>query len=79
MRRKATVRRGSVVATAAAVVAGALVLSGCGSGDTGASGSTKVAAVIKGLDNPFFQSMRQGIETQAKSAKLSTTVQAANS
>lgn len=79
MRRKATVRRGSVVATAAAVVAGALVLSGCGSGDTGASGSTKVAAVIKGLDNPFFQSMRQGIETQAKSEKLSTTVQAANS
>ena len=53
------------------------------SGDTAATGTraggTKVAAVIKGLDNPFFQSMEQGIEDQAKAAGATVTVQAANS
>jgi len=39
----------------------------------------KVAAVIKGLDNPFFQSMEQGIKAQADSANVSVTVQAATS
>lgn len=38
-----------------------------------------VAAVIKGLDNPFFQTMQRGIEDQAKTAGVSVTVQAANS
>jgi ABC-type sugar transport system substrate-binding protein len=38
-----------------------------------------VAAVIKGLDNPFFQTMQQGIEDQAKTAGTNVTVQAANS
>jgi ribose transport system substrate-binding protein len=38
-----------------------------------------VAAVIKGLDNPFFQSMEQGIQAQAKHGGLSVTVQAAQS
>ncbi len=38
-----------------------------------------VAAVIKGLDNPFFQTMQQGIEDQAKTAGTTVTVQAANS
>ena len=70
--------------TAAAAVTGAalLALTACGSGDTGASssgGTAKVAAVIKGLDNPFFQSMQQGIEEQSKASGASVTVQAANS
>jgi ABC-type sugar transport system substrate-binding protein len=38
-----------------------------------------VAAVIKGLDNPFFQTMQQGIEDQAKTTGANITVQAATS
>lgn len=38
-----------------------------------------VAAIIKGLDNPFFQTMERGIQDQAKAAGTSVTVQAANS
>jgi ribose transport system substrate-binding protein len=71
---------------AAAVTAAALVLvSACGSSDSGggsgsgSTGNAKVAAVIKGLDNPFFQSMEQGINEQAKASGTSVTVQAANS
>jgi ABC-type sugar transport system substrate-binding protein len=72
---------------AASVTAAALVLiSACGSGSSGSSsaggasgGTAKVAAVIKGLDNPFFQTMQQGIEEQAKASGTSVTVQAANS
>jgi ABC-type sugar transport system substrate-binding protein len=71
---------------AATVTAAALVLlAGCNSDSpsTGtasgtAGGTAKVAAVIKGLDNPFFQSMQQGIEEQAKASGTSVTVQAAN-
>ncbi|MCX5512600.1 LacI family transcriptional regulator [Kaistia algarum] len=37
----------------------------------------KVAAVIKGLDNPFFQTMQKGIEDKAKELGVSLTVQAA--
>ncbi len=51
-----------------------------GASTGGGSGSpTKVAAVIKGLDNPFFQAMQQGIEGQAKTVGVQVTVQAANS
>ncbi len=42
-----------------------------------AEDGTKVAAIIKGLDNPFFQYMHQGIEEQAKAIGASVTVQAA--
>jgi ribose transport system substrate-binding protein len=66
---------------AATVTAAALVLlAGCNTGSSGTAsgGPTKVAAVIKGLDNPFFQSMQQGIEEQAKASGTSVTVQAAN-
>jgi len=71
---------------AATVSAAALVLTAgaCGSGDdsaggTATGGSAKVAAVIKGLDNPFFQSMEQGIKEQAQTSGTAVTVQAANS
>lgn len=56
----------------------AMALTGCGGGPS-ASGGTKVAAVVKGLDNPFFQTMESGIKDQASAAKVDVTVQAANS
>lgn len=37
----------------------------------------KIAAVIKGLDNPFFQTMQQGIEGKAKELGIAETTQAA--
>ncbi|WP_436531738.1 substrate-binding domain-containing protein [Actinoplanes sp. HUAS TT8] len=68
---------------AAAVSATALLLvAACGSGGTTSAttgGTTKVAAVIKGLDNPFFQSMEQGIKEQASASGTDVTVQAATS
>jgi len=53
--------------------------SGASGGSSGGSSSTKIAAVIKGLDNPFFQSMQQGIQDQARSQGTPATVQAAAS
>lgn len=69
---------------AAASLAALLPLAACSSGsDSGTSGGSggpaKVAAVIKGLDNPFFQSMEQGIKDQGATAGITPTVQAANS
>jgi ribose transport system substrate-binding protein len=42
-----------------------------------AADSVKVAAVIKGLDNPFFQYMRQGIDAKAKELGAEVNIQAA--
>ncbi|MBB2912495.1 ribose transport system substrate-binding protein [Streptosporangium becharense] len=80
-------------AVGAVVTAGALVLGACGSGGSTGSATTadtipvgdtaavqpNIAAVIKGLDNPFFQTMKQGMDDQAKAAGVPVTVQAANS
>jgi ABC-type sugar transport system substrate-binding protein len=69
-----------VTALAVTMTAGTLMLAACGSTGSGASNDTaKIAAVIKGLDNPFFQTMKQGIDEQAHTAGVSATVQAANS
>ncbi|KQQ94300.1 LacI family transcriptional regulator [Leifsonia sp. Leaf325] len=71
------------VFVAVPVVAIALALAGCSSGSdssggsSSGSGSTKVAAVIKGLDNPFFQAMEDGIKTTAQEDGVDVTVQAA--
>ena len=76
-------KAGRAAAFVAALIAG--TLTACGSGSSsggGASSSTsnsKIAVVIKGLDNPFFQTMKQGVDDQAKTAGVSVTVQAANS
>ncbi|SFN35516.1 substrate-binding domain-containing protein [Mycetocola miduiensis] len=57
----------------------ALALTACSGGDSGsgsgsdAASGDKIAAVIKGLDNPFFQAMEDGI----KDADPDATVQAA--
>jgi ABC-type sugar transport system substrate-binding protein len=64
------------VVTVAVVGGLALALAGC-SGSS--SVESNVAAVVKGLDNPFFQSMQSGIESQASADKAKVTVQAANS
>lgn len=58
--------------------------SGSGSGGSASSsggGATpgKVAAVIKGLDNPFFQTMESGIKDEATASSTEVTIQAANS
>ncbi|MBF8184396.1 substrate-binding domain-containing protein [Nonomuraea sp. K274] len=83
----ANTRGRRTAALSAVLAAGALALSACGSGETtgtspaagGASTATpKIAAVIKGLDNPFFQTMKQGMDEQAATAKAPVTVQAAN-
>jgi ABC-type sugar transport system substrate-binding protein len=68
----------------AAAAAPLFLLTACGSGDSAGSsggsagGTAKVAAVIKGLDNPFFQTMEAGINDQAKTSGTAVTVQAAN-
>ena len=62
----------------------ALLLAGCSggtatttAGDGASDGSAKIAAVIKGLDNPFFQAMEDGIVDTADADNVDVTVQAA--
>ena len=50
-----------------------------GSSSSSSTSSGNVAAVIKGLDNPFFQAMQQGVQQQAKTLGINVTVQAATS
>ena len=68
-------RRLAAVAAAGGL---ALALSACG-GSTSGSGSGHIAAVVKGLDNPFFQTMESGINEGASATGTEVTVQAANS
>lgn len=73
----ASKRRLAMLAAPAAL---ALALAGCSSSsapDGEGSGSTSYAAVIKGLDNPFFQAMEDGITDTAETASLDVQVQAA--
>jgi ABC-type sugar transport system substrate-binding protein len=77
----------NLLVAAATTAAAALVLTACGSdtpADDAATGSSggaaadvKVAAVIKGLDNPFFQAMEQGIQDTADEAGTDVSIQAA--
>jgi ribose transport system substrate-binding protein/D-allose transport system substrate-binding protein len=64
------------VAAVAAVGGLTLALAACQGGSSTGEG---IAAVVKGLDNPFFQTMQSGIETQASEGGTEVTVQAANS
>src|SRR2546430_7021948 len=56
-----------------------MMISACGgsqSGSTGtSSGGSRIAAGIKGLDNPFFQAMEQGIKGQANAQTSDVNVQ----
>ncbi|MBM9467428.1 sugar ABC transporter substrate-binding protein [Nakamurella leprariae] len=49
------------------------------SGDAGGASGQPIAAVIKGLDNLFFQTMQQGIEAGADAAGVTVEIQAAQS
>jgi ABC-type sugar transport system substrate-binding protein len=71
-------RRAGRVAAAAVVGGLTVVLAAC-QGGSPSSGEGSVAAVVKGLDNPFFQTMQSGIESQASASGTQVTVQAANS
>ena len=66
-------RRILVVAVVAVLAAG-----GCG-GDSGArdSGDARVGVVIKGLDNPFFAAMKQGVLAAAHELRADVRVDAA--
>jgi len=75
-------RKSLTIPVAAAALA--LTLAGCGedpqAGGGGGDGSgSSYAAVIKGLDNPFFQQMEQGIDAQAGESDVDVEVQAASS
>src|SRR5918911_1747910 len=52
---------------------------GGGGGGGGSTSRRKIAAVIKGLDNPFFQAMQQGIQEQSSAQGTTVAVQAATS
>jgi ABC-type sugar transport system substrate-binding protein len=73
------------VVSAATAALALLALAGCGEdpqgggSGSGGSGEPSAAAVIKGLDNPFFQQMEQGINAQAKDSGMKVEVQAASS
>jgi ABC-type sugar transport system substrate-binding protein len=67
----------------AAVALSTLALVSCGedpqAGGGSGDGSASFAAVIKGLDNPFFQQMEQGIDAQAHDSGVDVETQAAAS
>lgn len=70
-----------------AAVGASLLLAACGSddgGDSGDNGSkdvadTNIGIVIKGLDNPFFQHMEDGINAEQEESGASVEIQAAAS
>lgn len=77
-----TNRRAAPVRVLVAACLGiALAVSACSSsgGSGSGGGSGKIAVVIKGLDNPFFQTMKSGVDASAKTTKVSVQVQAATS
>lgn len=76
-------RRVPILFTATAASA-ALLLGACSSDsdtttptDSPAVSEANIGAVIKGLDNPFFQAMESGIEDQAQTDGVEVTIQAA--
>jgi ABC-type sugar transport system substrate-binding protein len=86
-----TVQQHRRVLAAAAASCAVVVLSACGSGSDTAGGGTgstatagggetaAIAAVIKGLDNPFFQLMQDGLIAEAAASGTRVEVQAAQS
>jgi ribose transport system substrate-binding protein len=68
----------SVLRRVAVLAVVALIAAGCG-GDTGARerAGSGVGVVIKGLDNPFFAAMRQGVVAAASDRKADVRVSAA--
>lgn len=50
---------------------------GDGAGDTQAGDGARIGVIIKGLDNPFFGAMRDGIESKAQELGVDVEIQAA--
>ena len=57
------------------------IAAGCGDDDSGApgSGGGRVGVVIKGLDNPFFAAMQEGVLTAAREQRADVRLSAATS
>ena len=73
-------RRTALRLLAAGSVAGAIVLTGCSSsGGSSGGGSGNIGVIIKGLDNPFFQTMKSGVDAAATADDVTVQVQAATS
>lgn len=70
---------GLSTALAACGSSGTPATSGSAGPGTAAAGGGKIAAVVKGLDNPFFQTMESGIKDAAGNGGAQVTVQAATS
>lgn len=70
MRRRDPLRR------ILAIAAVALFAAGCG-GDSDTRDKRGVGVVIKGLDNPFFEAMKQGVEAAARARNADVRVSAA--
>lgn len=78
--RRLVLALGAGTLAASLAACGSDTTSDSGSSDTASAAATgKVAAVIKGLDNPFFQAMESGIEDQASESGTEVTIQAATS
>jgi ABC-type sugar transport system substrate-binding protein len=79
-----TRKRVAAIATAAGV---SVALAACGGSDegagsggaTGASEPVRVGVMIKGLDNPFFAAMNDGVKAAAAETKTDVKIQAAAS
>lgn len=68
--------------TGGIVLLSVAALAACGEDTQSGSsdgGTPSFGAIIKGLDNPFFQQMEQGIDAQAKESGVDVEVQAAAS
>jgi ABC-type sugar transport system substrate-binding protein len=63
---------------AGVLLAGVLLVAACG-GDAGAGshGGVRIGVVIKGLDNPYFAAMKQGLEAAARDRGADVQVRAA--
>ena len=73
-------RKNLLSAGVAGVAIGALVLSGTATASAASVkklSTIKIAAIVKGLDNPYFISVKQGIQDTAKALGVTVNVQAA--
>jgi len=80
-------RKRTRASLAVAAIGASLVLAACGSSDDGDDGDggdqdvagTKIGIVLKGLDNPFFQHMEDGVNAEQKVSGAEVEIQSAAS
>lgn len=81
------IRKKTRISLGVAAVGASLLLAACGSSDDEGSkasdatdaSSTNIGIVLKGLDNPFFQHMEDGIKAEQKESGAKVTIQSAAS